>query len=330
MTFKYKNVYVNDYVTIAGPIEKQGPLAKNFDKCYDDFYLEEKTFEQAEIKMLDESVNMLLKKIKKNALDIDVLVGGDLLNQIIACNYVAKKHPISFLGIYSACANSCESLLIAANMIEAKQVKNAICMTSSHNLTSERQFRNPVEYGGPKYKRSTFTSTGAVSVCLSPKKDKIRINSATLGKVVDLDVKDSNNLGAAMAPAAAQTLFDHLTETKTTLADYDLIVTGDLGQVGTKIFKEYMAKKYKLKIGSNYNDCGLILYDLENQEVFSGGSGPACAPLVTFSTLVPLMKQNKYKRVLLLATGALFSSCMVFQKQSIPCISHAISFEVVE
>ncbi len=330
MTFKYNDVYLNNYALVVGPMEAKGPLKDFFDKSYKDFYMGKKTFEQAEIKMLEDCFDILLEKINKNNFNIDILVGGDLLNQIVVSNYMACKEEIPFIGIYSACANSMESIIVAANMISAKQVKNAICSVSSHNMGTEKQFRYPTEYGAPKPKRSTFTSTGGVCIYLDNEINDIKIESSTVGKVVNLGVTDVFNLGAAMAPAAASTLYRHLRDMKRTTDDYDLIVTGDLGRVGKKIFKEYLKEKYKVSIGNNYDDCGTLLYDLDKQEVFSGGSGPACSPLVTFGSLIPKMKTKKYQRILVIATGALFSPTMAYQKQSIPCIAHAVSFEVVK
>ncbi len=329
MTFKYNNVYINDTATITGPYESKGPLSKYFDKSYDDLYFNTKTWEQAEIKLIEESIDILLNKLEITKFDVDVLISGDLLNQIVATNYAASSLGIPLIGIYSACATSTLGLIIASNMIEAKQVKNAITVTSSHNNAAEKQFRYPIEYGGPKRKTTTFTTTGGASAYLSSNKKGIKVESATLGTVVDLGVTDVYHMGAVMAPAAAKTIYDHLRETKREIGYYDLILTGDLGRYGKDILKEYMLNEYSIEL-KNYDDCGSMIYDIENQFVYAGASGPACAPLVTYGYVFDKMYKKDIRRVLLVATGALMNTTMVNTKNTIPAIAHAISLEVVE
>ena len=329
MTFKYNNVYINDTATITGPYEANGPLSKYFDKSYNDLYFNTKSWELAEIKLIEESIDILLNKIGKTKFDIDVLVSGDLLNQIVATNYAASSLGIPLIGIYGACSTSVLGLIIASNMIEAKQIKNAITSTSSHNNAAEKQFRYPVEYGGPKRKTTTFTSTGEASEYLSSNKKGIKIESATLGTVVDLGVTDVYHMGAVMAPAAAKVIYDHLRETKREIGYYDLILTGDLGRYGKDILKDYMLTEYNIEL-KNYDDCGSMIYDIEKQPVYAGASGPACAPLVTYGYIFDKMYKKEIKRVLLVATGALMNTTMVNNKSTIPSIAHAISMEVVE
>lgn len=329
MTFKYNNVYINETATITGPYEANGPLAKYYDKSYKDLYFNTKTWELAEIKLIEESIDLLLTKLGKTKFDIDVLVSGDLLNQIVATNYAASSLGIPLIGIYSACATSVLGLIIASNMIEKKQIKNAITSTSSHNNAAEKQFRYPVEYGGPKRKTTTFTATGGASAYLSNCKMGIKIESATLGTVVDLDIKDVYHMGAVMAPAAAKTIFDHLREMKREIGYYDLVLTGDLGKYGKDILKEYMKMEYNIEL-KNYDDCGTIIYDIASQPVYAGASGPACAPLVTYSYIFDKLKKKEIRRVLLVATGALMNPTMVNNKNTIPSIAHAISLEVIE
>ena len=329
MTFKYNNVYINDTATITGPYEANGPLSKYFDKSYNDLYFGTKTWELAEIKLIEESIDFLLNKIGKTKFDVDVLVSGDLLNQIVATNYAASSLGIPLIGIYGACSTSVLGLIIASNMIEAKQIKNAITSTSSHNNAAEKQFRYPVEYGGPKRKTTTFTSTGGASAYLSSNKKGIRIDSATLGTVVDLGVTDVYHMGAVMAPAAAKVIYDHLRETKREIGYYDLILTGDLGRYGKDILKDYMLTEYNIEL-KNYDDCGSMIYDIDTQPVYAGASGPACAPLVTYGYIFDKMYKKEIKRVLLVATGALMNTTMVNNKSTIPSIAHAISMEVIE
>lgn len=329
MTQKYNNVYINDTATVVGPYEKRGPLSHYYDKAYEDLYFGAKTWEQAEVKLISESVDINLNKMSKTRFDVDIHISGDLLNQIVASNYASARLGIPYLGIYSACASSVEGLIIAANMIEAKQIKNAICTVSSHNNAAEKQFRYPVEYGGPKPKTVTFTVTGAASAYLSSNQKGIKIESATVGKVNDLGVKDVFNMGAVMASSAADTIYNHLMDTKREVGYYDLILTGDLGVCGKKILTEYMKTEYNIKL-KNYDDTACMIYDLDNQPVYSGGSGPACAPLVTYGYIFDKMRKKELNRVLLVATGSLHSTTMVNQKLSIPSIAHAISLEVIE
>lgn len=329
MTFKYNNVYINDTATVVGPYEKNGPFGRGFDKGYDDLYFGMKTWEQAEIKMIVESVDLLVKKVNKTKNDINLHIGGDLLNQIVATNYASAKIGIPLLGIYSACAIATQSLIMAANMLEAKQIKNCICTASSHNNSSEKQFRYPVEYGAPKPKTATFTATGCASAYLSTVKKGIKIESGTIGTVTEMGINDPLHMGAIMAPSAGDTIYKHLQDTKRDINYYDLILTGDLGEYGKKILIDYMKTKYGIKL-ENYNDTGVMLYDLKKQPVYAGGSGVACAPLVTYNHIFKLMNRKELKKVLLVATGSLLSTTMAYQKLGVPSVSHAVSLEVVK
>lgn len=326
MTNTYNNVYIYDTCTITGPYESKGPLGSYFDKSYKDLYFGEKAWELAEIKMHNSSINMLLDKTKMKSNKIDALISGDLLNQNISSNFTAEKLGIPMIGIYAACSTSTLGLIIASNMIESGSAKNIICSVSSHNCTSEKQFRQPVEYGGPKPKRATFTVTGAASALVSSKKSKIKITSGTLGTVVDAGIKDAFHMGAVMAPAAAKTIYTHLINTKTKVSDYDLILTGDLGRYGKDILKDYMKEEYNMEL-NNLDDSACMIYDINKQEVYAGGSGPACIPLVTYGYILDKMKKGKLKKVLMVATGSLHSQASVNLKQTIPAVSHAICLE---
>ena len=330
MTFKYDNVYLKETATIAGPYEKKGPLKKYFDKTYKDLYFGEASFELAEIKLVKDALIMLLKKASLTKNDIDLVVGGDLLNQITATTYGSCNVGKSFIGIYGACSSSVLAMIVAANFIETKRIDNVITLVSSHNMSSEKQFRNPTEYGSLKPDSATFTATGAASCLLTSNKTDIKIECATLGKIIDMEQNNPNDMGKVMAPAAIETLKTHFTETGRTPKDYDLIVTGDLGRYGKEIVKDYMLNEYKINLEDNYNDCGVMLYDLALQkEVKAGGSGPACSALVAFSYIYSLLKEKKLKKVLIVATGALFSPTLIYQKENIYSIAHAISLEVV-
>ena len=330
MTTKYKNVYIKDVSTIVGPYEFKGPLSKRFDKHYDDMYFGTDSLESAEIQLMKDSIDLVLNKSNLKNNDIDLFIAGDLQNQITSSCYTAKDLNIPFLGIYSACATNTEGLGIGANYIESKICKNVLVSVSSHNMVSEKQFRNPTEYGAPKPGTATFTATGGASCILTNKKSKVRIESSTIGIPQDYNQTDPMNMGAVMVPAAANTIYKHLTDLGRTVDDYDLILTGDLGIYGKEILKDFMKKEYNIKL-KNYNDCGVMLYDLEEQtDVQAGGSGPVCSPLVVYSDIIKKLENKELKRVLYVATGALFNPSMVFQKNNIISIAHAISLESVE
>lgn len=327
MTFYYKNVYIKDSSTVVGPYEKNGPLGEYFDKSYDSLNIEEKSFEKGEIKLVKDSLSILKNKIGDT--DIDLVIGSDLLNQIIASTYGCLGIGKGFIGVYSACSGSVLELIIASNFIEGKFINNSICVVSSHNLTSEKQYRYPVEYGVIRKKSSTFTSTGAASIFLTNKKCNVRVECATLGEIVDYNQNNPNDMGRVMAPSAINTLIKHFKETGRNPDYYDLILTGDLGIYGKEIVKDYLEKEYNLVL-NNYNDCGVMLYDLDdNKEINAGGSGVVCSALVVYSYVLRCLKRRKIKRVLFLATGALFSPISVYQKENINSICHAVSLEVV-
>ncbi len=322
-SLKFNNIYLNDWFTITGPLESNSRL-KKVDVKMNDYYYGEKTFEKAQAKMQKEVILKVLEKNHLNNMDIDLLVGGDLLDQISATSYAALDTPISFLGLYSACATFPESLIVGSMFLNDKDAHKVISITSSHNLGAERQFRYPIEYGAPRPHTSTFTATAAISALLEKEKGKIKVESATIGKVTEMGIKDANNMGAVMAPAAARTLYEHLQDLKRSLNYYDLILTGDLGCFGATLFKEYAKKQYNLDV-KKHLDAGCELY-LKSQEVYAGGSGPACLPLVLFNKILPL---NKYKKILIIGTGALHSKTFVNQKSPIPAIAHAVSLEVL-
>lgn len=331
MTTKYKNVYINDTYTICGNYENDGPLSKYFDKKYKkDLYFGEDTWEKAEVHLLKEANKNIITKNKLKESDIDILISGDLQNQIAASDYMARDFDIPFIGIFEACATSGEGLILASTFIEGKTANKVLVSTSSHNTASEKQFRNPTEYGTPKPKTATFTVTGAVSILLSNKKSKVKIESTTIGKVKDLGITDVNHMGAVMAPAAGDVIYNHLKDTKRNPEYYDLILTGDLGIYGKNILKDYMKTSYNIELGDNYNDCGTMIYDLDKQPVLAGGSGPVCSGLVNFGYIYKEMLKGKIKKVLIVPTGAIFSPTFTFQKESIPSIANAISLEVTE
>ncbi len=329
MTIKFNNVYVKAVSTVAGKDEKEGTYGKLYDVTYDDYYAGCDTFEQAEIKMISDSVDVVTKKAGLLLSSIDTLIGADLLNQITPHAYASVKLNRPFIGLYNACASLTESFIVASSLLQNSNVKNVLCNVSSHNMTSERQFRNPVEYGCPKPKRSTFTVTGAVSTILTNEKSKIKVSSASIGTTTDLGVTDVYDMGSVMAPSAARTIYEHLTDNNLKVDDYDLILTGDLGVYGKKILISYMKETYGIDLKGKLEDSASVIYNRKKQpQVNAGGSGPACIGLVAFTDVLNKMLTGKLKRVLLVATGALMSPTMNNQKLSIPSISHAVCLEV--
>ena len=331
MTINFNNVYVKDSSTVACKDEKEGNFGKLYDKTYDDYYIGCKTFEQAEMKMINDSVSIVLDKSKLKLDDINVIIGADLSNQITANSYSSIKFNRPYIGLYNACASMCEEFIVAGSLLQNKEIKNILLNVSSHNMTAERQFRNPVEYGCPKPKRSTFTVTGSASLVLTKEKTNIKVSSVSIGTTTDLGVTDVYDMGSVMAPSAARTIFEHLTQTNTTIDDCDLILTGDLGVYGKEILKEYIKEVYDIDLKNKHEDSACIIYDRKKQsQVKAGGSGPACLALVTYTDVLNKMKEGNLKKVLLVATGALMSPTMNNQKLSIPSISHAVCLEVVK
>ena len=317
-SMKFNKVYLDSSYSVVSKLEAHG-LIKDYDYVISDYYFGLKTFEGAEIKMQRVVIDYLLGKNKK----IDLIVGGDLSNQLAITSFMAAKYDISYLGSYSACATFNSSVITLASLIDANKIKNGIAITSSHNKVAERQFRYPIEYGAPKAKRSTYTATGSCGVIVTKEKTNIRVDAATIGKVIEMGVKDSMNMGAVMAPAAVQTLCDHLKELDREISYYDLVITGDLGIYGTKIFKELLQKEYNIKV-KNHIDAGSILYKKE-QQLYAGSSGPVSLPLILFNKI---LKEKKNKKILVLATGSLHSQTIVNQHMALPAICHAISLEV--
>ncbi|MGN0967248.1 MAG: stage V sporulation protein AD [Candidatus Coprovivens sp.] len=322
-SFKYNNVYIKDYHTIVGPKEKEGLI--KFNDSINDYYYNETSIEDAEIKMQEHVLNKIMINNKLVPEKVNLVCGGDLTNQITMTSYNLVNRNLPFLGLYNACATFNEALILISNMIETKQIETGVAITSSHNLNAERQYRYPIEYGFNKKPYSTFTTTGAASCLLTSKRTNLRIESSTIGTVVDYGIKDANNMGAIMAPSAAATLYKHLTELNRPINYYDLIVTGDLGSYGSKLFLSLIKQDYNY-MPSAYMDAASTLYDNEANEI-EGGSGPVVVPLVLFNKI---LKETNYKKILLLATGSLHSPLMVNLKKSIPSITHAVSIEVIK
>ncbi|MGM9986000.1 MAG: stage V sporulation protein AD [Bacillaceae bacterium] len=321
-------LYVQATGTCVGPKEGKGPLKPYFDTVFDELYCGEKNWELAERQLMKLAIAHCLEKKNLKDKDIDLLLAGDLLNQNVTANYVAREHAIPFLCMFGACSTSMETLATACALVDGGYARRAIAATSSHNATAERQFRYPTEYGGQRPGTATFTVTGAGAILVGKEQTDIRISSATIGKVMDYGMDDPFDMGSAMAPAAFDTIKQHFKDLQRTPKDYDLIVTGDLSSVGMPICKDLLAE-VGYDVSNVYNDCGLLIYKEGEEDVFAGGSGCACSAVVTYGYIMEQLKQKKMKRVLVVATGALLSPTMTQQKETIPTIAHGVVFERV-
>ena len=322
--------------TVAGPKECSGIIGSYVEKALDDDMFGESTFEKAECKMLSTVIDGAIKNAALEREQVDVLLSGDLLNQIISASFAARDFNIPFLGVYSACSTMSESILLAAAMVNAGYCKTAVAATGSHFASAERQYRYPLEQGTTRPPQSQWTVTGA-GACLiadgelksggsARQNDGVKIVNGTMGKVVDFGVTDVNNMGAAMAPACADTLIQHFKDTGTEPDEYDLILSGDLGALGSRILKDLCWEK-GFDVSEKHVDCGEIIYKVIEDE-FQGGSGAGCSAVVFNSYVFTRMKQLKFRKVLFAATGALLSTVSSGQGESIPCISHAVQLEI--
>lgn len=311
--------------TIAGPKECAGVIGKYVDKTLTDDMFGESTYEKAECKMLSYAITKAIKNAGMTEEEIDLLISGDLLNQIISASFAARDFDFPFLGVYGACSTMAESMAVAAAFVNSGYYKNIVAATGSHFASAERQYRYPLELGCTRPPQAQWTVTGAGGCVIAPTGSSIAITSATIGKVVDYGITDVNNMGAAMAPAAADTILTHLRETKRPTDYYDLIVTGDLGALGSRILKDLTWEK-GCDIAKNHVDCGEIIYNVIEDE-YQGGSGAGCSATVFNSYLMDKLKRRELNKILFIATGALLSTVSSGQGESIPCISHAVAIE---
>lgn len=326
-TIKFDNPpTILETACIAGPKEADGPLAKYFDKCIEDEMYGEKTWEKAESKIIKETVATLLSKSGIASADLEYCFAGDLLNQCISSSFGLRELNIPFFGIFGACSTFVEGLSLASVFIDGG-IKKALCTASSHFCSSEKQFRFPLELGNQRPPTSQWTVTACGSAILSRDGQGPFITSITTGKIVDMGIKDANNMGAAMAPAAYDTILTHFKDTDRAPSYYDAILTGDLGYIGKDIVID-LFKQSGYNIKSVYNDCGVLIFDKEKQDTHSGGSGCGCCASVFSGYLFNQIRTKKTKRLLLVATGALMNSMSAQQGESIPGIAHAISIEL--
>lgn len=316
---------IQAWASVAGKKESEGPLAHTFDVTTKDTYFGQKTWELAEQKMQQLALEKLAEKAGISKQDFDLVLSGDLLNQCIGSSFSLRNMHIPHLGLYGACSTMAESLLIAAMAVGGGFADKVVAQTSSHFASSERQYRFPLGYGGQRTPTAQWTVTGSGAALVCREGTGPRITACTIGTVTDLGIKDANNMGAAMAPAAMNTLIAHFGDTKTKPKDYDLILTGDLGKLGSEILRDLMERN-GYPLGSNYSDCGQMIYN-DHQHTYQGGSGAGCSASVFNSYVIEHIKKGTFKKVLFLATGALLSPTTTFQGDTIPAISHAVVVE---
>lgn len=326
------NIYIVSTASIVGPKEGAGPINIFFDIIVKDSLLGETSWEKAEGKMVEESFKLAIKKAGLFNRDIDYIIAGDLLNQSIATTYGVKKFGRPFIGVYGACSTFAESMSLAGIILDGGGAKNILIGASSHFCSAEKQFRSPLELGNQRVLTSSWTVTGDGSAVISnlPKynnKKLPKIKRITTGKIVDLGIKDPNNMGAAMAPAAADTIISHFKDFGLPNDFYDLVITGDLGHIGHKLSNEILLKN-NIDITKNYSDCGIEIYDRDSQDTHAGGSGCACSAVTFAGMLYNKLIKGELKRILFVPTGALLSQISTLQGESIPAIAHAVSIEL--
>ena len=314
---------------IAGKKEGQGPLRADFDQIIEDDLFGEETWEKAESRFQYTAADLAIRKSGLTPAQIDAALGGDLLNQIMAASLAARELHIPFIGLYGACSTMAESLCLASMLVDGGYLQHALCTASSHFCTAERQYRFPLEYGNQRPPTAQWTVTGAGSAVVSSDERLpaiCRATHVTLGRIIDMAIKDANNMGAAMAPAAADTLHRHLTDLHRSPADYDLIISGDLGRVGHDLLLTLMQERGLPLDPTRYIDCGLEIFTPE-QDVHAGGSGCGCSAVTLCGHILRRFQRGELHRVLFMATGALLSPTTSQQGDTIPGIAHAIALE---
>ena len=314
---------VESFANIGAKLEGQGPMADYFDELSEDSFFGEKTWEKGEARMQKRVLSRALEKATRRPEELDLIFAGDLLNQCIGTSFALREFGVPLCGVYGACSTMGESLALAAMSIDGGFARRAAAMTSSHFCTAERQYRMPVPYGSQRTPTAQWTATGSGCCLLACEGEGPYITHVTTGKIVDKGVTDANNMGAAMAPAAYDTLCALFRDTRTKPEDYDLIVTGDLGRLGHQIVSDFFARD-GLPLGERYTDCGLLLYDIESQDMHCGGSGCGCSASVLCGYLLRGMREGRWQRMIFAPTGALLSPTTTLQGESIPGICHAL------
>ena len=311
----------------VGKTEGEGPLGNEFDLVFDNDGIGQESWENAESELMYQSVNKALNKAGLTEREIGMIFAGDLINQCTSSTYAIRGMAIPFAGVFGACSTMAFSLGLASSFVNGGYMKYALAATSSHFCSAEKQFRYPLEYGcqRPPCAQRTVTGSGAFVVG-ADERGKICIPRVLFGEIIDLGINDTSNMGGAMAPAAAESIASFLLETDTRAGDYDMILTGDLGKVGSELLIDFLKERKNIDISSVHNDCGVMIYDLEVQDVDSGGSGCGCSAAVMASYIMRLMRENKLKRVLFAGTGALMSPLISLQGETIPAICHIVEF----
>lgn len=312
---------VEGFASVVGKKEGEGPLGQYFDEIISDSHFGKETWEQAESRFQLESASLAIRKAGLTKEDIDIIFAGDLVNQCIASTYGLRQLEIPYIGIYGACSTMAEGIVLASLAVGGGAADRAVAVTSSHFSTAERQFRFPLSYGGQRTPTSQWTATASGSVIISKDTGGVGITGCCIGKITDMDVNDINNMGSAMAPAAAETIRRYLSATGTSPTDYDCIITGDLGLVGSKLLVEFLEKQ-GIDISKQHLDCGCMLYNNEEQDTHCGGSGCGCSASVLCGYFLPRIMTGRINRVLFAATGALMSPTSLQQGETIPSISH--------
>ncbi|HIS69000.1 MAG TPA: stage V sporulation protein AD [Candidatus Gallacutalibacter stercoravium] len=314
------------YAAICGKKEGQGPLSQFFDKIYEDTTLGESSWEKAESRLQTEAVTTALRKARLQADGVDYIFAGDLLNQCISSTFGLRSLDIPFLGQYGACSTMAQTLALSSIFVDSGAARRCVAVTSSHFCTAERQFRFPLEYGGQRTPTAQWTVTGSGAAVVDQEGTGPYVQAVTIGRIVDLGIKDAANMGAAMAPAAATTLLDFFHDTGTKPEDYDLILTGDLGQIGSDLLYD-LTQREGVSIGSKHKDCGLLIFDRQSQDVHAGGSGCGCAGSVLCSYILNQVREGTLKNILFMATGALMSTTSSQQGESIPGVAHLVQIK---
>ncbi len=324
VVFDNPPVILSSY-SVVGPKEGKGPLGKTFDKVWNDGLHGEKSWEVAESKMLQEAMQGAMNQASVQKEEIDFMLAGDLLNQIISSNFAARQMALPFIGLYGACSTMALSLAVGSMLIDGGFAEKILVGVSSHHDTAERQYRLPTEQGAQRAMSAQWTVTGAGSVLLGRSGEGPRVTSATIGRVIDFAIKDVNNMGAAMAPAVADTILNHCQDMQLKPVDYNLIASGDLGAIGLSLACELL-KQSGLDTGTSFTDCGVMIYD-ESQDSHAGASGCGCSSVVFAGDIMQRIKAGELQKVMLVGSGALHSPTSALQGESIPGIGHAVVIE---
>ncbi len=317
---------ISNTASIVGKKEGEGPLADEFDMILDDDYFGEKSWEKAESKLQKEAARLVLEKENLEDSDVNYVLAGDLLNQCVGAHYAMREFDIPFIGLYGACSTMAESMMVGSMLISGGMADNALCVTSSHFCSAEKQYRYPLEYGGQRTPSAQWTVTGSGACVLKKEGEGPYIKGVSTGKIIDMGISDVSNMGSAMAPAAADTLSGLFSDTNTKPEDYDVIVTGDLGTIGSDILCDLMDRK-GFNIYPVQKDCGKMIFNIKEQDVHAGGSGCGCCGSVFCGHIFKELKRGNIKRMILMATGALMNPMTLFQGETIPAIAHALIIE---